>query len=49
MVRVDDEYPVNTWRWPNAGLMFGQRLRRCPNIKPALGHALSFTPDEEKQ
>ena len=26
----------NTWRGPNAGLMFGQRRRRWPNIEPAL-------------
>ena len=26
----------NTWRWPNAGPMFGQRWRRWPNIEPAL-------------
>ena len=29
--------PANTRRSPNAGLMLGQRHRRWPNIKPALG------------
>ena len=28
---------TNTWYWPNAGLMLGQRRRRWPNIDPALG------------
>ena len=28
--------PANTRRWPNAGLMLAQRLRRWANIKPAL-------------
>ena len=27
---------VNKTRLTNAGLMLGHRLRRCPNIKPAL-------------
>ena len=31
-------HPANTKRSPNAGLMLGQRRRRCTNIKPALGH-----------
>ena len=30
-------FPANTRRLPNAGLMLAQRLRRWPNIKPALG------------
>ena len=30
-------YPADTRRWPDAGLMLGQRRRRWPNIKPALG------------
>ena len=29
-------------RLPNAGLMLAHRLRRWPNIKPALGKGLSF-------
>ena len=28
--------------WPNAGLMLGQRCRRCSNIKPALDYGLLF-------
>ena len=28
--------PANTRLWPNAGLMLGHRLRRWPNIEPAL-------------
>ena len=31
---------ANTRRSPNAGLMLGQRRRRWPNIKPALGERL---------
>ena len=31
------EIPVNKRRWPNAGLMLGQRRRLWPGIKPALG------------
>ena len=33
---VQDPY-VNTTRWPNAGQMPAQRLRRWANISPALG------------
>ena len=29
-------YPANTRRWSNVGLLLGHRLRRWPNIKPAL-------------
>ena len=29
-------YPANTRRWTNAGLMLAHRLRRWPNISPAL-------------
>ena len=28
--------PANTRRWPNAGSLPGQRLRRLPGIEPAL-------------
>ena len=28
--------PANTRRWPNIGLMLGQRRRRWPNINPTL-------------
>ena len=35
--------PKNTGRWPSAGVMLGHRLRRWPNIIPALGlRGLSF-------
>ena len=34
--------PSNTKHWPNAGLMLDQRLRRWPNIKPALGQCFVF-------
>ena len=30
---------------PNAGFMLGQRLRRWPNMKPALGERLVFCRD----
>ena len=33
-------FRVNTRRWRNAGLMLDQRLRRWPNIKPALRQPL---------
>ena len=29
-------------RWPSAGLLLGQRRRRCVNSKPALGQRLMF-------
>ena len=32
----------NTRRLPNAGLKLGQRRRRWPNFKPALGERLVF-------
>ena len=32
--------PGNTKRWPNVGLMMGQRRRRWTNIKPILGQCL---------
>ena len=35
-------YPANTSRWPNVGLMLGQRRRRWANIKPTLGQHLVF-------
>ena len=34
--------PLNTRRWPNAGLMLGQRRRRWANINSALGQRLVF-------
>ena len=34
--------PVNMGRWPDAGLMLAHRLRRWPNINPALGERLVF-------
>ena len=36
-------YQADSSRWPNAGLMLGQRRRRWHNIKPALGQRLLFT------
>ena len=36
-------FPLNTRCWPSAGLMLGQRLRRWPNINPALSQRLGFT------
>ena len=35
-------YLANTTRWPSVGLMLAHRLRRWPNIKPALGQRLVF-------
>ena len=32
--------PANTRRWTNVGLLLGQRRRRWPNSKPALGRSL---------
>ena len=32
--------PANTIHWPNAGLMLARRLRRRPNINPALGQCI---------
>ena len=34
--------PAATTWWPNAGLMLACRLRRRPNIKPALGQCLDW-------
>ena len=39
---TDDDDPVNTRRWPNAGSMLGQRRRRWAIIKPALNQLLVF-------
>ena len=37
------DYPAaNIRRWPNAGLLLGQRLRRWANSEPALGQRLIF-------
>ena len=33
-------YPSNTVQRSNAGLMLGQRRKRWPSIKPALGERL---------
>ena len=35
-------HPANTRRWPNVGLLFGQRQRRWPNINPTLGQRSLF-------
>ena len=35
-------HPAITGRWPNAGLMLGQRRRRWLSINPALGQRLMF-------
>ena len=32
--------PANTRRWTNVGLLLGQRRRRWPNSKPALGRSI---------
>ena len=37
-----DESYVDSKRGPNAGSMWGQRLRRWPRIKPALGRLIVF-------
>ena len=34
------DYPANTRHSPNAGTMLVHRLRRWPNIVPALGERL---------
>ena len=36
----DNAVPANTRQWINAGLMLAQRLRRWPNISPALVQCL---------
>ena len=36
-------YPANTTKWPNAGLMLAQRHRQWTNISPALGQRLVFS------
>ena len=35
-------FPANTVHWPNAGLMLARRLRRRPNVNPALGQCIVF-------
>ena len=42
METVNKANSENTKRVPNAGFMLGQRRRRWPNIKPALGQRLVF-------
>ena len=34
---VPKKHPANSRRLAHVGFMLGQRLRRWPNIKPALG------------
>ena len=36
------EFPANTIHWPNAELMLARRLRRRPNINPALDQCIVF-------
>ena len=36
----DASVPANTRRWPNVGLLVGQRRRRWPNGNPELGQGL---------
>ena len=36
---------ANTRRWPDAGLLLGQRRRRRPNSKPTLGQRLITSRD----
>ena len=36
-------FPTNMIHRPNAGLMLARRLRRQPNINPALGQCIVFT------
>ena len=43
MNNTTKQLPVNTRRLTNAGLMLGQRLRRCPSIKPELVKRLVCT------
>ena len=40
--RLSSNEDENKRYWPNAGLILGQRRRRWPNIKPALGVRLVF-------
>ena len=35
-------FPAYTRRWPNVGLLLGQRRRRWANSKPTLGQRLMF-------
>ena len=35
-------YPANTTRWPNVGLMLGQRCRQWANISSTLGQRVMF-------
>ena len=35
-------YPANMSRWPNVGLLLGQRRRRWAGSKPTLGQRLMF-------
>ena len=39
---ISNANPANTRRWPNVGLLLGQRRRRWPNSKPTLGQRLIF-------
>ena len=38
----NDTFPVNMRRWPNIGLLLGQRRRRWTNSKPTLGQRFRF-------
>ena len=35
-------YPANMTRWPNVGLLLGQRRWRLPSSKPTLSQRLMF-------
>ena len=39
---ISGDYPANTRRLSNVGLMLGQRRRRWPNVKPALDKRFVF-------
>ena len=41
--------PADTKRWTNAGLMSVHRLRRCPNINPALVQHLVFAEKTDQR
>ena len=43
-----DVYSASMIHRPNAGLMFVHRLRRCPNINPALDYHLVFDGQDSR-
>ena len=47
---IQTKIPANMSRWSNVGVMLGQRLRRWPNITPALDQrfVLADTPPRAK-